>query len=224
MDIRVSSGTGYASPLKGGVRSGKSGRPSPLSTSNTDRVEISAEAKEKRQAVLAEDRFSQMETLADGPNKDALMAQIQDWRQSHQLEVNWNATVDPDGSIYAKSYVESLVCQYEGLRGTIEAYYQEGHQENLRFSNPHNHLVEKYKFSGSPYFRGDMTEAQRNMAFRQEEALLWGGRVALNDPWALAASGGVPQARDVEQTARDYAQSVIDEWIAMYKKANGIQE
>ena len=51
-----------------------------------------------------------------------------------------------------------------------------------------------------------------------------GGRLALNDPWALAASGGVPKGEDVEKTARDYAQSVIDGLTAAYKKASGVQE
>ena len=147
------------------------------------------------------------------------MAQLDAWRQEHQLEVNWNALVDPDGSVYAKAYVSSLAGQLSQTRQTVESYYQEGHKENLRFQNPYNHLVEKYQYSASPYFRGDMSEAQRAMAFRQERALLWGGSVVLNDPWALAASGGVPSGETVEAAARKAARDAIDALVAQYKKS-----
>ena len=218
MTIRIDSAT-QISPMKAGTWA-KPQVGAERQAPRTDSVEISQEGLRAQEAA----RFSRLETLPEGGDKDALMAQVQQWRQSHQLEVNWNAAVDPDHSIYAKSYMESLVCQYEGTRQKVETYYAQAHQENLSFANPHNHLVEKYKFSGSPYFRGDMTEAQRDMAFRQEEALLWGGRLALNDPWALAAFGGVPKGEDVEKTARAYAQSVIDGLIAEYKTTNQIQD
>lgn len=223
MDIKVGNGANYTPALRSGAWAKTPAGPKENSP-QTDRVEISAGAREKQEAAGAEDRFSQMEALLEGPAKDALVAQVQQWRQEHRLEANWNAAVDPDGSIYARSYMESLAGQSAKLRTAIEDYYQEEHQENLRFSNPYNHLIEKYKYSGSPYFRGDLPEAQRNMAFRQEEALLRGGRVALNDPWALASIGGVPKGADMEQAARDYAQSVLDGLIADYKKLHGIEE
>lgn len=186
-----------------------------------DEAVISGGAK---QALAEEEEPSPVEKALRGTTREDVQAWMKDWQTQHQLDVNWNAVVDPDHSIYAKSYMESLARQYDETRQTVEAYYQEGHQENLRFSNPYNHLVEKYKFSGSPYFKGDWSQAQRDMAFRQEEALLQGGRVALNDPWALAASGGVPNGEAVDKAARAYAQSVIDGLIAGYKKANGVEE
>ena len=223
MDMKIETSANYISLMKPGAWTKFQARPQEM-PSVADRVEISSEARASREAQPPEDRFSQLETLLEGPNKDALMAQVREWRQSHQLEVNWNATVDPDGSIYARSYMEGLVNQLETLRTTVEDYYQEGHQENLRVPNPHHHLVEKYRYSGSPYFRGDLPQAQRDMAFRQEEALLRGGRVALNDPWALAPVGGVPKGEDLEKAAKEYAQSVLDGLIADYKKLHGIQE
>lgn len=216
MDIRIGSGMG---PLFSQERSSrlKPREKQEEKQVSADRVELSARAK----AEPGEDPvFSRLETLQDGAVKESLTAQVREWRQSCQLEVNWNATVDPDGSIYAKSYVEGLVNQYEEMRAEIEDYYREGHEENLRFSNPYNHLVEKYQLSGSPYFRGDMGTAQREMAFRQERALLWGGRVVLNDPWALG--GRVPKGEEIEQAAKDYAQSVLDGLIEEYKKAQGL--
>lgn len=186
-----------------------------------DQVDISQAGKDSLDNGEA---LSPIEQAIRNTSKEDFTAQLEAWRQEHKLEVNWNATVDPDHSIYAKAYMEKLACQYEDARRTIESYYAEGHQENLRFANPYNHLVEKYKYSGSPYFMADMSQAQRDMAFRQEEALLRGGRVALNDPWALAASGGVPRGEDVEAAARSYAQSVLDELIAQYKKDKNILE
>lgn len=186
-----------------------------------DRVDISQAGKDSLDNGEA---LSPIERAIRNTTKEDFMAQLDAWRQEHKLEVNWNATVDPDGSIYAKAYMDGLASQYEKDRRTIEAYYAQGHQENLRFANPYNHLVEKYKYSGSPYFMGDLPQAQRDMAFRQEEALLRGGRVALNDPWALAASGGVPRGKDVEANARAYAQSVLDDLIAQYKKDKNIIE
>lgn len=189
-----------------------------------DQITISQEGRDANASQEADEEFVKLEHLLSGTDENGeLRAQLEAWKQSHPLEVNWNAVVDPDGSVRAKAYMESLVSQCESMRRTVEDYYQEGHQENLSFSNPYNHLVEKYKYSGSPYFRGDMDQAQRDMAFRQEEALLRGGRVALNDPWALAASGGAPKEEDLEKTARDYAQSVIDGLIAEYKKQNGLE-
>lgn len=188
-----------------------------------DQIDISQEGRDAN-APQEDGEFVKLEHLLSGTDESGeLRAALEEWKSSHPLEVNWNAAVDPDGGIRAKAYMESLASQCESLRGAVEAYYQEGRQENLRFSNPYNHLVEKYQYSGSAYFRGDMSHAQREMAFRQEKALLLGGRVALNDPWALASTGGVPKGEDMEKTARDYAQSVIDGLIAAYKKTNGIE-
>ena len=186
-----------------------------------DQVDISQAGKD---SLDNGEELSPIEQAIRDTTKEDFMAQLDAWRQEHKLDVNWNATVDPDGSVYAKAYMESLAAQYEDVRQTIESYYAEGHQENLRFANPYNHLVEKYKYSGSPYFLSDMSQAQRDMAFRQEEALLRGGRVALNDPWALAASGGVPPGEDVERNARAYAQSVLNKLIIQYKKDKNIIE
>lgn len=144
---------------------------------------------------------------------------LTEYIKSHrkQLETNPNAEVDPDGKIYAAAYVEGLVTQYKEAEMAIREYYGDAHRENLTFDVPSNHISEKYLWENSNYFKKDMSEAERLMAFHQERALLFGGSLALNDPYALAAKGGVPKFDDVERFAKQYAQSKIDALIQAKK-------
>lgn len=219
MDIRINENISRISSMKTGVWAKPSADPDPTPSSGQDEIQISPEGRQ----TLGGEELSPLEEALQSTTREDIMGWMSEWKSQHTLTANWDAAVDPDGSLYAKAYMDSLAQQHDQARQTVEAYYAEEHQENLRFSNPHNHLVEKYKFSGSPYFRKDMSEAQRKMAFRQEEALLWGGRVALNDPWAMAASGGVLQGEDVEGTARAYARNVLDGLIQDYKALHGIE-
>ena len=218
MSISIHSQTGKLSPMGTGRWASSQPAGEPGRVPERDQAAISPAG---REALEGAQELSPLERALQNTTQEQVQAWMADW--SAQLEVNWDAAVDPDHSIYAKAYMDGLASQMDQSRRTIEAYYQEGHQENLRFSNPYNHLVEKYQYSGSPYFRGDWSEAQRAMAFRQERALLWGGRVALNDPWALAASGGVPSGQAVESAARQAAREALDGLIAQYKKEHGVE-
>ncbi len=220
MSISIHSQTGKLSPMGTGRWASSQTAGKPGRVPERDQAAISPAG---REALEGAQELSPLERALQNTTQEQVQAWMADWSAQHQLEVNWDAAVDPDHSIYAKAYMESLASQLDQCRRTVEAYYQEGHQENLRFSNPYNHLVEKYQYSGSPYFRGDWSEAQRAMAFRQERALLWGGRVALNDPWALAASGGVPSGQAVESAARQAAREALDGLIAQYKKEHGVE-
>ncbi|MEY8311926.1 hypothetical protein AALA61_07980 [Oscillospiraceae bacterium 42-9] len=220
MSISIHSQTGKLSPMGTGRWASSQTAGEPGRVPERDQAAISPAG---REALEGAQELSPLERALQNTTQEQVQAWMADWSAQHQLEVNWDAAVDPDHSIYAKAYMDGLASQMDQSRRTIEAYYQEGHQENLRFSNPYNHLVEKYQYSGSPYFRGDWSEAQRAMAFRQERALLWGGRVALNDPWALAASGGVPSGQAVESAARQAAREALDGLIAQYKKEHGVE-
>ena len=150
-----------------------------------------------------------------------LRSWMETWKKENQLEVNWDAAVDPDGSIYATAYIESLVSQYEKQRTTIEAYYAESHKENC--SSPYGndlrgglmYLAAKYQEESSIYFRSDMSEEERAMSYYQERALLMGSSVSLNDPYALASTGGVPGRKEAdriaEQAAREKLNGLISE-------------
>ncbi len=220
MSISVHSKPGSFSPMKAALWTPPASAAETSPRPAQDQLNISQEGRQAQ----PEEALSELEHVLLNTSQEDLMDQVQNWRDQHPLEVNWNATVDPDGGIYAKAYLDSLVSQYDGTRRAVEAYYAPGHQENLGFANPYNHLVEKYRYSGSPYFRGDMDAAQRAMAFEQERALLWGGRVKLNDPWALAASGGVLSGEEVEAAARQAAQEKLNTLIAAHKQRLGLEE
>lgn len=140
---------------------------------------------------------------------------LTDYIKSHcgQLKTNPNAEVDPDGKIYAAAYVEGLVTLYKDAEMAIREYYADAHRENLTFDAPANHISEKYLWENSGCFRKEMPRTERLMAAYQERALLFGDSLALNDPYALAAKGGVPKFDDVEKYAKRYAQSKLDALI-----------
>ena len=144
-------------------------------------------------------------------------------------EWHYRKIVDPDGKIYSLTYAESLLRQYQCAENTIKEYYAKAHQDNLSqgsITDSMNYLSMKYtEFGlrmGSPYYRADMSEAERKMALYQEKALLLGGRVTLGDPYALASSGGTINIKDADRIAHQAARDRIDELISEYKRANGI--
>lgn len=190
------------------------------SEEQTDQVLLSSQGQPA--AVRRAEPFSKLETAVRKGDLAAIAEAAKE--KAGQLEINWNEVVDPGGQIYSKTYVESLLGQYEKASATIEAYYAKAHQENLAFDNPHAHILQKYRISDSPYFQSDMAQPEREMAFRQERALLWGDHVALNDPYAMASSGGALYARDADQIARQAAQDKVDELIRARKEAADLQE
>lgn len=153
-------------------------------------------------------------------SKEGLEAEMEEWRSQHQLEVNWDKVVDPDGKIYGAAYVQSILEQYQCAENAIREYYSKEHQANLAkptITDGLNYLSLKYtKFGldmGSPHYRSEMSEAEREMAFRQEKAMLLGGCVTLGDPYALASRGGTLNIEDVNRIAKQAARDKIDELI-----------
>lgn len=56
-----------------------------------------------------------------------------------------------------------------------------------------------------------MTEAQRDMACRQEKALMTGARLTLFDPYALASVGGIQTAQASHQSAMQAVLAKLNE-------------
>lgn len=104
--------------------------------------------------------------------------------------------IDPAGEIANKAFWAEKSRQINESICKVQSYYAEAHKETLDFEN------------NSPYFRSDMTEAERKMAFEQKLAMHAGkGFANLSDPYAWAASGGVP---DREKQLEDAVQSALD--------------
>ncbi|MCI9037563.1 MAG: hypothetical protein HFF80_07355 [Oscillospiraceae bacterium] len=145
-------------------------------------------------------------------------------------EANLRRKVDPDGKIYGAAFVEGIVRQYQEMETQIRDYYADAHKESMSYKDPYNHILQKYVFDASspfgqsPFFRSDMSKAERDWAFRQERAILWGSNIALNDPYALAAHGGVKNIEEIDANAHQYAQAKLDGLIAEYKQAHGLAD
>lgn len=138
-----------------------------------------------------------------------VIAEFRARQQDMRLVINQNQDVDPDGSIALKTYMRAYAQPAANARKTIEGYYAEAHAENSSypFLEGLEHIAEKYKRPDSGIFRSDLTETQRDMAYRQERALLTGARLTLFDPYALASIGGVQTAQASHQSAM---QAVIE--------------
>lgn len=132
-----------------------------------------------------------------------IIAEFRARQQDMSLVINQNRDVDPDGSIVLKTYMRAYAQPAVNARKRIEDYYAEAHAENSSypFLQGLEHIAGKYKRPDSGIFRSDLPEAQRDMAYRQERALLTGARLTLLDPYALASVGGVQTAQASHQNA-----------------------
>ncbi len=137
--------------------------------------------------------------------------------------INQNRDIDPDGLIALKTYMRAYAQLAVNARKGIESYYVEAHAENSAypFLEGLEHIAEKYKRPDSGIFRSDLTQAQRDMAYRQERALLTGARLTLFDPYALASIGGVQTAQASHQSAM---QAVLKQMNELRNQLNDVKE
>ena len=150
----------------------------------------------------------------------AFDAQAEGSRAENRPETNWNAVVDPDGSIYSAAYIGAIMSQYQKAEAVARDYYGSARQGNLALDNPDNQ--ERYSdpihdLLGASFPRPDMPE--------QGQAMLWGGNAGLNDPYALSSAGGALHNIDeVDRVARSVAQDKLDALIRDWKAAHGISD
>lgn len=164
-----------------------------------DEVTVSGKSQEAR--AVSKERSAPQGAVV--PNKAEYDAQIEKAKAKNPPETNWNAVVDPDGSIYSAAYVGAIASQS---------------QKAERYNEPIHDLL------GSAFFRSDLSDAERDRAFEQEKAMLWEGNVKLNDPYALASSGGTRHIDEVDRAARSAAQDKLDALIRDWKAAHGISD
>lgn len=201
------------------------------SARNKDSVEISQSGRLASTFDIDEDTANRIEEAVQNADIPALLKEFKEKQGNLPVDEEWHyrKIVDPNGKIYSLTYAESLLRQYQCAENTIKEYYAKAHQDNLSqgsITDSMNYLSMKYTElglrMGSPYYRADMSEAERKMALYQEKALLLGGRVTLGDPYALASSGGTINIKDADRIAHQAARDRIDELISEYKRANGI--
>lgn len=128
-----------------------------------------------------------------------------------ELKPNPYWEVDPDRSIAWRTYWDSLSSQAQATEDAIKDYYDGAYREAV--ASPMDSLLyiaSKYLYSGSKYFAADMTEDARQWAYTQVRAMLTDSPVRPNDPYALAASGGVPTFEQSDKIARQAVKDALD--------------
>lgn len=222
MNVAFDSHVGQVSALRSSQRVRTEEKTANTGGQAQDQFEISAEG---RQAV---------ESLGlNSMTLDDFVAKAREQLGKQELEVNWNATVDPDGQIWARAYCESYVSQLMELKETAENairdYYSDAYQEVLD-SSPGaplpdllNFVSAKYLCSWSDFFDGSMPANQRLWTHRQLCAMLTGTSFGLNDPYALKGIH-IPTSEEISEIARNAANDKISELVRQAKETSGITE
>lgn len=183
----------------------------PTSTSDRDSVTISQEGRNSLE-TLADKVESRINTMT----KEDFMDMIKQWQSENQvkLEVDPYREVDPDGSIARKTYFESYLGQLKDTEDAIKSYYADAYEDAV--SAPINSLAfisGKYLCDWSDYFDSNIPTQERKWTHHQLWAMLTDSHVALNDPYALAASGGPKTVDEMDEIARQAVKDKLDALI-----------
>lgn len=182
---------------------------------NNDQMTISQEGRNRLEA-LADKVESQLSTITK-EDFTGMVKQLQSANQK-ELSVNpySNIDVDPDGSIARKTYFESYLGQLQAQEDTIKSYYADAYEEAVSSPIPSLTFISgKYLCDWSDYYDPSIPAEERSWTHFQLNAMLTGTNVALNDPYALAASGGPKTVDQVDKIAR---QAVIDKLAELSKQ------
>ena len=180
-------------------------------SSNRDQVTISQEGRDSLEAMM--DRT--VEQLS-AMTKEEFMNMLRQWQSENQpkLEVDPYRKVDPDGSIARKTYFESYLGQLKEMEETVKSYYADAYKEAV--SAPINSLAfisGKYLSPWSDYYDPNIPAKERQWTHSQLWAMLTDSNVALNDPYALAASGGTKTVDEMDESARQAVKDRLDALI-----------
>lgn len=226
MDITFNPQAGQISPMRTARFAAPEKEEVQAAGQSQDIMEISHDG--QRATAEAPDfdhRWEKLDTSLRGMTKDEFMSVVQEQLGEQKLEVNWNATVDPDGQIWCKSYFDSLVSQVTEFRATAEStikeYYAGAYQEALNsplgrdLPSQLNFIAAKYQCSWTDYFDASMPAGERQWTYTQVRAMLTGSGLRLNDPYALK---GIHIPTD-EETAKNARQAADDTISALVRQA-----
>ena len=180
-------------------------------TSNRDQVTISQEGRDRLE-VLVDKVENQLSTMT----KEDFMDMLKQWKSENQskLEVDPYRKVDPDGSIARKTYFESYLGQLKDMEDTIKCYYADAYEEAV--SAPIDSLgfiSGKYLCDWSDYYDPNIPKQERQWTHHQLWAMLTNSNVALNDPYALASSGGTKTVDEMDKVAKQAVKDKLDSLI-----------
>lgn len=189
------------------------------SVPNGDQVTISQAGREAASNNF-ETQADKVAAYLGTMTKEDFMEQLKQWQSENQtpLEVDPYRAVDPDGTIATKTYFESYLGQLQDQENKIKAYYSDAYNEAV--SAPINSLAfisGKYLCDWSNYFDSSMPEKERQWTHHQLWSMLTDSHVALNDPYALAASGGLKTVDQMDEIAK---QAVKDKLDSLLKEKN----
>lgn len=180
--------------------------------SNRDQVAISQEGRDSLE-VLMDKTVAQFSIMT----KEEFMDRLRQWKSENQpeLEADPYRKVDPDGSIARKTYFESYLGQLKAQEETIRNYYADAYEEAV--SAPINSLAfisGKYLSPWSDYYDPGIPAGERQWTHSQLWAMLTDSNVALNDPYALASTGGGKTVDEMDAIARQAVKDKLEELSA----------
>ena len=180
-------------------------------TSNRDQVTISQEGRDRLEVLV-----DKVENQLSAMTKEDFMGMLKQWKSENQpkLEVDPYQKVDPDGSIARKVYFESYLGQLKDMENTIKSYYADAYEEAV--SAPIDSLAfisGKYLCDWSDYYDPNIPKEERQWTHHQLWAMLTDTNVALNDPYALASSGGTKTVDEMDKIAKQAVKDKLDSLV-----------
>lgn len=193
-----------------------------------DKMDISLEGQQAaaREPNSNSQSWEKLEINLGQMTKDEFMSIVREQLGEQKLEVNWNATVDPDGQIWCKAYFDSYASQVTQFRDTAEStikdYYAGAYQEALNsplgqeLPSQLNFIAAKYQCSWSDYFDANMPASERQWTYTQLRAMLTGTSPRLNDPFALKDMH-IPTNEEITKAAVQAADNKISQLVYQAK-------
>ena len=180
-------------------------------TSNRDQVTISQEGRDRLEVLV-----DKVENQLSAMTKEDFMGMLKQWKSENQpkLEVDPYQKVDPDGSIARETYFESYLGQLKDMEDTIKSYYADAYEEAV--SAPIDSLAfisGKYLCDWSDYYEPNIPKQERQWTHHQLWAMLTDTNVALNDPYALASSGGTKTVDEMDKIAKQAVKDKLDSLV-----------
>lgn len=235
MDVAFNPFMGQISSIRAARFAAPEEKTAKTAEQSQDQMNISREGRQAMSESEGKPGFEQfcetLETTLRSMTKDDFVSTVQEQLGEQELEVNWNAAVDPDGQLWCKAYFDAYVSQAIQFRGTAESairdYYNSAYQEALNsplgqnLSNQLNFIAAKYQCSWSDYFAASIPTNERQWTYTQVRAMLTGTGLKLNDPFALKDIH-IPTAEEATKIARQAADDRISELVRQAKEASGI--